>query len=148
MPKIFNFDEGALREAMNRIKAGTDAGSVDQRPAFDLLEHADVVARVADCRKAEAYARAMEAHGFVWWPPERVPVNVGSAAAGLPHEGQWRNARAKMAFTPTDLLAQFLTPEDFDRWATGKKLERQLMANRSVSKAERRVALQRASRRS
>ena len=141
MPKIFNYDEGALKEALDRIKSGTDAGSEDPRPSVDPRERRELIAQAGGPRKAEQFATVLEAHGFVWYPAQLMPLDVGAAAAGQEHEGQWRNRRARLAFTPTDLLAQFDSPEDLDRWARQKARERRLMADPNVSKAERRIAL-------
>lgn len=88
----------------------------DGKPSFDPQLHRDVVDSFARGRKPESYKQCLENHGFTWYPH-----NIRSD--GTP-EPQWRNARIRAAFNEQDLVTQFPSPEDLDRWIRSWKASR------------------------
>ena len=143
MAKMF-IQPGSVERILDRIRRGVDHGAVEQRPAFDPRERADAEKRTADGRSVEAYRSALEAHEFRWFPAARMLARALTTGmgAGPAVEGQWRSKICGgMAFSPSDLLSLFKTPEDLARWLKRETLKHRLLARRDVSKVERRVAL-------
>jgi len=152
MAKLFPYNPTMLAEALRRIEDGTDHGNQVQRPDFDPRERRESEKEAANGRKAEVFHAVLERQGYTWWPAREVQaraVAAGTERIVMPGEaapvteGQWRNGKLRSAFTETDVLAMFQTPEDFARWARRRRRELRLMADPRVSKAERRIALAR-----
>ena len=104
--------ETAFQETVDRIKLGMDHGSVNQQPDFDPKQQADLIAQQTDNRTDERFRQALEYHGFVWWPLEklrRLPWGRRKL------EGEWRHQKLGLAYTATDLPRSFAGPEEFDR---------------------------------
>jgi hypothetical protein len=151
--RIFKYDQAAVDRALARIHDGVDHGSQDQRPVFDPKERAEALARAADGRTPESFQTVLRHYGFRFYAPAhvaRVAAERGLAPMGMPGEaspeveGQWRSKRflGGTAFTPSDLIANFSSPEAFDAWARKMELKQKL-ERRRVGKAEIRIATSR-----
>ncbi len=152
MAKMFHkYDAGAMAKAMERIRDGADHGSQVQRPQFDPRERAELLRRASDGKSPEAMRRVLEHHGFRFYPAELVAeaaLMAGTEMVTAPGEaapeveGQWRHTGLRLALTPSDLVANYASHEDLDRWVKREKLERRLTRAR-VGKAERRLVVAR-----
>lgn len=150
MAKMFKYDGAAVASTLQRIREGVDYGNLDMRPGYDGRERAEAVNRVATDRPIDKFHAVLEHHGFRYYPPAVVlDAAVRSGMGGGPElEGEWRNRRVWMngargaAFRPSDILANFLTPEDFDKWMK-QMLLRAKLQRRRVPKAESRIAIAR-----
>jgi len=105
-------------ETLGRMAQGRDHGSVPQRPDKDAKVERDVIDSFVQGRKIEDYKQALEYHGFIYVPADRLPtLRDGTRAT----EGQWRSVSLRMAFTENEVLAHFPRgPEEFDVWCQGQ----------------------------
>ena len=112
-----------LGAALERIKAGTDFGEGDPRPEIDAQQRRELMDEQAGGRTDAAYHQALTYHGFVWWPLLKLREQLPGAT--LKQEGEWRHAKMKLAFTPSDMVSSFPGgPEAFDRYIRDQKLAR------------------------
>jgi hypothetical protein len=115
MPPSKAFNPVEFQATTNRLLAGKDAGQENLRPKMDWQHRRDVIAECVNGRKIEDYKQVLEAHGFRYFSPERLPLwTTGERRT----EGEWRGTVVGkgMAFTDTDILASWRGPEDFHLW--------------------------------
>lgn len=114
MSFIVNAAAGAYALTRERIRQGKEFGGYeDVRPDVDPRDQEEFLAQQRDGRTDEAYKKCLEAHGFVWLTIPQLPMLEGGVAR---REGEWRHAKLRLAFTPTDLAAGFPGgPEALDR---------------------------------
>ena len=114
--------EAEFLATQDRIRRGADVGS-DLRPRFDPKDRADVREAFAQGRDPADYHQSLEYHGFSYIPPHRLgPERNGK----MPVEGKWAHYGLRFAFTESDLITQFRSPEDFDVFIRRHKLIRRL----------------------
>ena len=130
---------GAYEATMDRVVQKLDYGYENQRPAIDEKQRQEFLAEHGDGKSDEAFRQALSYHGFVWWPVERLALLPGP----LKTEGEWRNDKLKLAYTPNDLTTGWPGgPEDFDRFLREEKLKRQATKGK-VAKQDLKRARQR-----
>jgi len=113
---------GAYEATMDRVVTKLDYGVQDQRPGIDEQQRREFLAEHSDGKTDESFRQALSYHGFVWWPVERLALLPGP----LKTEGEWRNDKLKLAYTPSDLTTGWPGgPEAFDRYIREEKLKRQ-----------------------
>lgn len=111
---------------MERLSEGRGFGDGNLRPSFDPKLHRDVVAETIRGRKIGDYRQALEAHGFRFYPPERLPRwNNGQQRT----EGEWRSERTRLALTEQEVLMHE-TPQKFWEWVEKVKLQRRAARSR------------------
>jgi hypothetical protein len=114
-------------QTLERIRQGTDHGNEKLRPDFDPKLAKDVAEHFIRGRKIDAYRPALERAGFTFYHPSQLPPLAGG---GPRLEGEWRNARMRLAFTDRDILgsSDFSNPQEFAEWIAKVKLARRLAA--------------------
>ena len=122
----FNPEEFA--RTMQALKEGTSAADTPLRPAFDPVQHREVVADAQHGRRVEQFKQALERAGFSYWPANSIPPGCESTNPLEPSrpilEGQWRRPADKqlpkrLALTDSQVTAWFSSPEDLWTWMTG-----------------------------
>lgn len=138
----------ALEETLRKISRDTDFGAVNQQPEIDRKQQAEFMGVQQQGRTSEIYRQALEYHGFVWVPVEKLRMLPGLVTT---LEGQWRwpnMKQARLAFTPTDLTTGFpgmagTSPaEQLDKYLRDYKMQLQLRRERQTPK-EAKAALRR-----
>jgi hypothetical protein len=113
---------------MQALKEGTSAADTPLRPAFDPVQHREVVADAQHGRRVEQFKQALERAGFSYWPANSIPPGCESTNPLEPSrpilEGQWRRAADKqlpkrLALTDAQVAAWFSGPKEFWKWMTG-----------------------------
>lgn len=136
--------EGALGLSLDRIRRGVDYGYENQRPELDEKQQAEFIGEQAQGRTDEAYRQSLEFHDFTWWPLQKIHSLPGTR---LMTEGEWRNDKLQLAFTPNDLAMGFPgTPsmtaaEQFDRHIRDVKMvnaEKRGKITKAILRAARR----------
>lgn len=123
----------AYRATMDRVASKLDYGYEDPRPALDTKQQREFLEEASQGKNDEPYRQALEHHGFKWYPLEKLALMPGTT---LKTEGEWRNDRLKLAYTPRDLTTGFPQgPEQFDRYLREEKMRLQVSKGR-VSKAD------------
>jgi hypothetical protein len=124
-PAPFNPEEFA--RTLQAIKTGTSAADSPMRPAFDPLQHREVVEEAVHGRRIEDFRQALERAGFAYWPANSIPTGCESTNPLEPSrplvEGQWRRPADKrlprrLALTDSQVTAWFQNPEDLWQWLT------------------------------
>lgn len=114
--RITQFDPSRFREAMARVAKEEGHGDFNPRPKFDPQQHAEFVDLMTrrHGHKAGDFNQVMEYYGFRWLEPQQCPPLQNGTRV---EEGQWRSQRFQMAFTNSDLLANFPAgPREFDEF--------------------------------
>lgn len=136
---IENAATGAFEATMDRVVQKLDYGYENQRPTIDPKQQAEFLAEHGGGKTDERFHQALGYHGFVWWTVDRLALLPGP----LKTEGEWRNDRMKLAYTPNDLTTGWPAgPEAFDRFIREEKLKRQATKGK-VSKQDLQRARQR-----
>ena len=141
MPRS-NFDPAEFQRTLERISEGTDHGQDVPRPGFDSAQHREVVAQATHGRSVEAYTKALESHGFTFWPMGTIPPGCeGDGILEPPRplmEGQWRrppttDLKRSLALTNNQVLAWFPGgPQELWQWVENMKLTQASMARRGL----------------
>jgi hypothetical protein len=127
---------GAFEQTVDRIRRNEDHGGFNPRPKLDEKQLAEFQAEQRQGRTDEPYRQCLTYHGFVWREVEQLPMLEGGVYR---REGEWRSAKLRLAFTPTDLASSFPTgPESLDRYIRDELLKRQVTAGRVAKKDLRR----------
>jgi hypothetical protein len=122
------FDPEEFERTMRALKDGTSCADMVARPAFDPVQHREVVADAQHGRRVEQFKQALERAGFAYWPANSIPPGCESTNPLEPSrpilEGQWRRAADKqlpkrLALTDAQVTAWFSSPEDLWKWMTG-----------------------------
>lgn len=112
---------GSFEATMDRVTQKLDYGVTNPRPDIDEKQRQEFLAEHGDGKTDEAFHQALKYHGFVWWTLERLALLPGP----LKTEGEWRNDKLKLAYTPSDLTTGWPGgPEAFDRFVREEKLKR------------------------
>lgn len=134
---IQNAVDGAVALSLDRVRRGEDHGQFNPRPVVDLQQQAEFVEQQRGGRTDEPYRQCLTYYGFVWRDIPQLPMLEGGVART---EGEWRNRKMKLSFTPTDLAAGFPSgPEGLDRYLREEILTRKVKAGK-VAKADLRKA--------
>jgi len=129
--------EGAFQLTKDRIERKLDYGYENQRPDFDPKQAKEFLDALGQGKDDEAYRQCLEYHGFRWYPLEQIIASDLPGAAGK-KEGEWRNGRLKLAFTPRDLATGFpMGPESLDRYLRERKAEAKVAAGAMPKQALR-----------
>jgi hypothetical protein len=125
--------DAALDLTQERIKRNEDFDNFNPRPAADIKDQAEFMKQLRDGQTDERYKICLEYYGFVWIPREKLPRYDGRVGHD---EGEWRNARLGLSYTPTDLASNFPRgPEQLDAWLKDLKMARGVSRGR-VPKGE------------
>lgn len=123
----------ALHETVDRVRRDADYGIQNQRPDLDEKQQKEFRAEQGDGKTSEAFEQALRYHGFDWWPLERLATLPTTA---VKTEGEWRNEKLQLAYTPHDLTMSFRGgPQDFDRFIREERLRRRVSSGK-VDKKE------------
>ncbi len=130
--------EGAFQMTKDRIERKLDYGYENQRPDLDPKQQKEFLDALGEGKTDEPYRQCLQYHGFNWYPLEQIIAkNLGGDNAGK-KEGEWRNGRLGLAFTPRDLTTGFPTgPEALDRYIKERKLEAKIAAGKMPKAALR-----------
>jgi hypothetical protein len=124
---------GAFDQTIDRIRRNEDHGGFNVRPKLDPQQQAELHADQCQGRTDEIYRQCLTYHGFVWREVEQLPMLEGGVYR---KEGEWRHAKLRLAFTPTDLASSFpLGAESLDTYLRDEMLKRQVTRGR-VAKAD------------
>jgi hypothetical protein len=129
--------DAALELTKERIKRNEDFDNFNPRPAADIKDQAEFMKQIRDGRDDERlydrFKTCLEYFGFAWIPAHKLPRYDGRVRHD---EGEWRNARLGLSFTPTDLASNFPRgPEQLDVWLKDQKMARAVSRGR-MPKAE------------
>ena len=127
--------EPEFRASISRILDGKDAGLSNPRPDYDTVQAREFHDEMKQGRKEAAYVQALEAHGFRFFPDSALLAR-GVAPTG---QGLWRHPRVlyQMAFTPDEVVANFDSPEAFDKWVKEHKSTKELLARHRAGQVSR-----------
>ena len=137
------FNQEEFERTMQALKEGTSAADVPTRPAFDLVQHRNVVEDAVHGRHIEDYKRALERGGFTYWPKGSIPPGCEAKNILEPPrplvEGQWRRPAdrklpKRLALTEAQVLAWFSSPEEFWTWLTTMAKADQISAKKQSSR--------------
>jgi len=136
-PEPFNPEEFA--RTMQALKEGTSPADMVARPAFDPIQHREVVAEAVHGRRIEQFTQALERAGFTYWPAHSIPRGCESTNPLEPSrplvEGQWRRPPdrklpKRLALTEAQVTAWFSGPEEFWRWIKDMSQQEQIRQHR------------------
>lgn len=131
--------EAQFRLTQDRIERRLDYGMENQRPELDVKQQKEFLDALGQGKTDEPYRQCLQYHGFNWYPLEQIiasdlPVAVTAGKT----EGEWRNGKLKLAFTPRDLATGFpMGPESLDRFLRERKVELQVAARKVPKSALR-----------
>lgn len=119
---------GALGLTLDRIRREEDHGQFNVRPQIDFKQQADLRAMQADGRKEEIFRQCLEHYRFRWFEIPELPMLEGGVARV---EGEWRNIKLGLAFTPQDLVSSFpMGPESLDTYLKERITELKIQAGK------------------
>jgi len=133
------FNQEEFARTMQAIKDGTSAADSPARPAFDPVQHREVVAESQHGRRIEQFKQALERAGFVYWPANTIPPGCESTNPFEPSrpilEAQWRRPAdrklpKRLALTESQVTAWFSGPEEFWRWIKDMSQQEQIRQHR------------------
>ena len=121
------FDPEEFARTMQALRDGTSAADTPLRPAFNPIQHREVVDEAQHGRRIEQFKQALERAGFTYWPANSIPPGCESTNPLEPPrplvEAQWRRPAdrqlpKRLAMTEAQVTAWFSGPEEFWRWIT------------------------------
>lgn len=129
--------EASFQLTQQRIEKRLDYGMTNQRPELDVKQQKEFLDALGQGKTDEPYRQCLRYHGFNWYSLEQIIASGLPGSAGKT-EGEWRNGKLKLAFTPRDLATGFPTgPEALDRYLRDRKIEAQVAARKVPKSALR-----------
>lgn len=140
------FDHGEFRRTMERLKEGTDHGTMEARPQFDYKQNLEHREEAKHGRRIGDFIQALERSGFSFWPKGSIPPGcAGNGTVFDPPrplaEGQWRRPPDRelpraLALTDDQVAAWFTSPKEFWEWIQSLKMSaKQQRENRGQAPA-------------